>query len=79
MIITSYYIDEDGDPNCHCGKICDTGAIATSHFECIGKIEFKSDKKEKLKEVFEVSKALFADAFLSALVGHESMYQKTEK
>ncbi len=64
----SYYLDEDGDQVPIVEKSAIRVPLATGHFELYQEEKFKSGKPGKLKEVYEVSKAIFADTFLTALV-----------
>ncbi|MBK8700636.1 MAG: hypothetical protein IPN29_14335 [Saprospiraceae bacterium] len=64
----SYYIDEEGDQVPTVDKSAIRVPLATGHFELYQEELFKSAKPSKLKEVYEVAKAVFNDEFLCALV-----------
>jgi cell division protein FtsQ len=64
----SYYLDDEGEPIPTVDKSAIRVPLATGNFELYQPGIFQSEKPSKLKEVFEVSKEIFNDEFLSALV-----------
>ncbi len=64
----SYYIDEEGDQVPTVYKSAIRVPLATGHFELYQPDILKSEKPSKLKEIFEVSKEVSEDEFLSALI-----------
>ena len=74
----SYYLDEDGEQlevrKGHAIRV----PIATGYIDLYDKKVMESDKRTKLKEVFEVAKMIQKDQFLSALVDQIDVDSKRE-
>ncbi|MFM2393222.1 MAG: hypothetical protein RLZZ546_1204 [Bacteroidota bacterium] len=64
----SYYIDEDGDQVPTVERSAIRVPLATGHFELYQQDIFKTSKPSKLKDIFKISKYVFNDDFLFALV-----------